>query len=301
MMIATQSAGDNVWFAGGAWTWSGFASGNRFALETMMPAMEAASECGFKNILFTVWGDFGKECSYYSILPALFTAKKVYEGISDIDTIKRLFKEVTGEDYDHMMDLDIPNYVGGNKCVMGNVSKHMLYSDPFLGFLDSTVKQGVTEEYKEHAKLLRSHGEGSQFKYIYNFLASLCDLLSYKYDLGKKTRTIYKANDKEQLKVLIETYDIVLEKLEVFYNEFINVWFTECKPNGFEVHDIKLGGLKQRLIHCKARLQDYLNGTLTSIPELEEEILDFYGGVNEYKEEPPYLTSWSLAALVTRI
>jgi len=60
MMRAHINSGNDTWFAGGAWTWTGFASGNKYTLETMLPAMEAAKECGVQNIFLTMWGDNGK-------------------------------------------------------------------------------------------------------------------------------------------------------------------------------------------------------------------------------------------------
>lgn len=301
MMKAHQMAGDNVWFAGGAWTWGGFASGNKFALETMIPAMQAAEECGFKNILFTLWGDNGKECSYYSVLPALFTFKRIYDGVTDINIIKKEFKEVIGEDYDHMMDFDILNYVGGNKCILGSVCKQALYSDPFLGYMDTTFKDGVEEEYQEHAKTLLNHAKNSKYAYLFEMSAAMCDLLSYKYGLGLRTREAYTTKDKEKMMLLLKNYDIVLEKLEVFYSKFKEAWFKECKPFGFETHEIRIGGLKQRLISCKERLLKFIHGEIDFIPELEEELLDFYGNGNNFKKEPPYHANWSLIALVNKI
>lgn len=302
MMKAHLLAGDNVWFAGGGWTWGGFASGNRFVLETMIPAMEAARECGLKNILMTLWGDNGKECSYYSALPSLFTLKKIYEGEGDINVIKKEFKKIVEENYDDMMDFDILNYVGGNYSILGSVCKQMLYSDPFLGFLDTTVKEGVTDEYKKHTELLLKHAKNSKnFGYLFEMAAAHSDLLSYKYDLGKKTRDLYKANNKEKLKEILSEYDIVLEKINVFYEKFKVVWFKECKPNGFETHDVRIGGLKQRIIHCKERLIKYINSEIDSIPELEEELLDFYGNGKNYKKKPPYYINWGMISSVSKV
>ena len=303
MMKAHLLSGSNVWFAGGAWTWAGFSSGNRFALNTMIPAMSAAKECGLNNILFTLWGDYGKECSYYSVLPALFTARRVYDGETNINTIKKEFKELMNIDYDSMMDLDIPNYVGKNKNTntKENPSKHMFYSDPFLGFLDSTISSGVKEEYIEYAKKLRSHINGSEFDYLFKNAAQLCDVLSIKYGLGRKTRDLYQNGNKKSLRCILTDYDKVLEYLDGFYETFRTMWFKECKPNGFEIFDIKIGGLKQRLIHCKRRLIEYLDGKIDSIPELEEKLLDYYGNVSEFIEEAPYITPWSKIACVSII
>lgn len=301
MMKAHQLAGDNVWFAGGAWTWGGFASGNKFALETMIPAMEAAKECNFKNIMFTLWGDNGKECSYYCVLPTLFTMRKIYEGVNDMDLIKKEFKEIVGEDYDHMMDFDILNYVGGNKTILGSVCKQALYSDPFLGYMDTTFRDGVSKEYEEHAKTLLDHAKNSEYAYLYEMYSAMCDLLSHKYDLGRKTREFYKAKDKKNLKEFTKEYDVVLKKLQVFLEKFRTVWFKECKPNGFETHETRIGGLKERLISCKARLLEYIDGKIKSISELDEDLLDFYGNGKDFKQDPPYHSVWQMIALVSKV
>ena len=320
MMESHLKAGDNVWFAGGAWTWAGFASGNDFSVKTMTLAMQAASECNLKNILITLWSDNGIECSYYSVLPALFTIRKAYDGITDISSIKDEFKKITGEDYDAMMSMDLPNYVGGNDCVMGNISKHMFYSDPFLGFLDSTVIEGAESEFKGHAKTLHDKAKGSKYADIFEYLSALCDFMSIKYNLGVRSRQLYKLNDKKQLKDLIDDYQKAIDYLDIFYIKFRTAWLKVCKPNGFEVHDIRIGGLKQRLIHCRDRLAAYLNGELASISELEEEILDFngrgkavkaqrltpgeslyYTDYNIYIDRPPHITAWQFIASITHL
>lgn len=46
------------------------------------------------------------------------------------------------------------------------------------------------------------------------------------------------------------------------------------KPFGFDVQDVRFGGLIQRIKSCEARLDKYLAGETESIPELEEKILE---------------------------
>ena len=48
----------------------------------------------------------------------------------------------------------------------------------------------------------------------------------------------------------------------------------ENKPHGFDVQDIRLGGVIMRLEHCKDRLLKYINGEIPKIEELEEPTLD---------------------------
>ena len=99
--------------------------------------------------------------------------------------------------------------------------------------------------------------------------------MEIKYDLGVRTRAAYQDEDKKALKELIKDYTKVEKALAAFYEAFKTLWFTENKPHGFDVQDIRLGGLMQRIRSCKARIKDYLAGKLDKIDELEEELLEY--------------------------
>ena len=47
----------------------------------------------------------------------------------------------------------------------------------------------------------------------------------------------------------------------------------ENKPFGFEVHEIRIGGVLLRLKSCRQRIIDFCNGKIHSIDELEETLL----------------------------
>jgi len=293
MMKAHQSFGNPVWFAGGAWTWMGFAPKNQHSLNTMKPAMLACRKTGVSNIMLTMWGDNGKECSFYSVLPSLFAIRKFYEGEKRMSVIKEEFKKVTGESFDAMMALDLPNFVGGNKTGSGNVCKYALYSDPFFGFTDSATVEGCDVEYKNLSRRLSLLGKKSAYGYIFDSMSKLCAVLALKYDLGYKTRKAYQAGDKETLKALLENYKLAEKKVETFYQAFRTLWYTENKACGFEVQEQRLGGLKLRLRSCYDRLNDYLSGKIDSIPELEEKLLDYYGKGEEFTEGAIGFNVWS--------
>lgn len=276
------SFGNEIWFAGGAWTWTGFASGNKNTLKTMIPAMKSCRKNGIQNIFLTMWGDNGKECSYYSVLPTLFAIKKLYDGETSMKKIKEEFYKITGESYDRMFALDLPNYVGGNNDVGINICKYMLYNDPFNGVYDSTVKDGIAAEYKRYAKLLKSYAKDSKYAYIFDSESKLCYLLSVKYDLGSRTRKAYRSGNLDELQNIVKDYSVAEKKLDAFITAFRNLWLTENKPQGFDVQDIRLGGLKQRIISCKERLKDYLDGKIDRIPELEEDLLDGFGNGKDF-------------------
>ena len=92
MSTSHKQFNNDVWFAGGAWTWTGFAPANEWTLKTMKPAMRVVKETGYDKILITMWGDDGSETSYFSQLPLLYFIKKYYEGERDVKVIKEGFK-----------------------------------------------------------------------------------------------------------------------------------------------------------------------------------------------------------------
>ena len=51
-------------------------------------------------------------------------------------------------------------------------------------------------------------------------------------------------------------------------------WNIENKPTGFDVQDIRLGGLLRRTDSCRRRLLDYTSGKIDEIPELAFELLE---------------------------
>ena len=300
MMRAHMQFDNEVWFAGGAWTWTGFASGNKRTLDTMFPGMEAAKNCGIENIFLTMWGDNGKETSFYAVLPSLYAVRRYYDGERDLQKIKEEFKSLTGENYDALCALDKPNFVGGNGLVHANVSKSMLYSDPFNGYLDSIVVDGAEKEFEKIAAELQGYAKGSAYGYLFESSAALCETLAVKYALGAKTRKAYGEQDKAALKGLIPEYEKALALVENFHEKFERLWFKENKPQGFDVQDLRLGGLKERLKSCKKRLEKYVKGEVEDIPELEEKLLCYYGD-EEHRKEPPTYYKWAKAATVNSL
>jgi hypothetical protein len=267
-----------TWFAGGAWCWVGFAPLNQFSINNMSLALSACRKNKVKNIFMTMWGDDGMECSHFSQLPSLMYIAECAKGNTDEEKIKAKFKRIVGVDYDDFMKVDLPNYVTDTPAADYSCpSKTMLYSDPFLGFLDSTVKTGAAKKYAELSEQLKAVSKKSRrFGYLFDTAEKLSNVLLYKYEMGTKTRAAYKAGDKEELlRLAKEDYTLAISSLKVFIKTFEKQWMKENKPQGFEVQHARLGGLLYRLDYCKRTLLDYASGKTASIPELCEDILKF--------------------------
>lgn len=284
MLENHKQLSDNVWFAGGVWTWIGFAPSNTFTLKTMLPAIEACKKHGVKNLFFTLWGDYGAECSRFSVLPSLFYLSEVIRGNDDPISIKLKFKERFGIDYDQFCALDLPNRVAHdpeNKFECENTSKYMLYSDCLQGHLDFTVMRGEGRAYGEIALKIKQAGRvAGEYGYLFDTLSLLSEILSYKYELGVKTREAYRTADKRTLYRLAKNdYSSVIKLLPRFIKTFKKQWLAENKYSGFDVQEYRLGGLLTRMKGCRDRILDYVKGRIDSLEELECEVMPY----GEYK------------------
>lgn len=269
---------DDIWFAGGVWTWCGFCPNNEYSLRSMIPAIKSCRKNKVKNVFFTMWGDNGGECSRFAALPALFYLSEYAKGHTDDEKIKAKFKRFTGIDFDEFMALDLPDHVNvPDGSSPRNPAKYMLYSDCFNGFLDGTVKKGIGEEFGRVSRTLAATAKKSRrYGYLFDNLAKLCSALEVKAELGVKTREAYRSGDKDALRALANNdYCEAIKRIKLFAASNEKQWMLENKPQGFDVQDIRLGGCLRRLESCRRRLLDYVDGKVESIPELEGELLPF--------------------------
>lgn len=289
---------EGIWFAGGLWSWTGFAPHNAYSIEATKAAFEACREQGVKDVFLTMWGDNGAECSKFSLLPSLYYAAQIAHGKDDLKAMKKGFYEKFGIFFEYYMLADLPGTPNEKNNDILNPEKYMLYNDCFLGQLDSTVRDGDAAAYAICASELRCPENNPQYGYIFKTLRTLCEVLSVKYDIGVRTRKAYEGKDTAALKNIIADYDRLIALIDAFYSAFKEQWEKENKPNGFEVQDIRIGGLRLRVQHCKERLEAFSEGKIPSLPELDEPILDFHGAEKAFSCSPICFNDWGASASV---
>ena len=238
----------------------------------MKPAMESVKQHGIENVLITMWGDNGKECSFYALLPSLFAVRCYADGIVDEKTIKEKFFTLFGVSFDDFMLLDIPNitpYSSEWKHIH-TPSKVLLYSDCFMNANDGYEGNVCEIDYGIYAKRLgEAVSRVGEYGYIFETLATLCLVLEKKATLSNRTRNAYEKGDKEQLKLLLADYEDVIKRIDVFHAAFYCLWSKENKAFGWEIHDVRIGGLIRRVKTCKERIEAYIVGQITEIEELD--------------------------------
>ena len=278
MMHNHRQLDKNFWFAGGAWTWTGYMPHNDFTLETMLPAFAAMKKHKVKNAMITLWGDDGADCSRFSALPSLFYLSEVAKGNTDEEKIKTKFKKKFGVAYDDFMLLDKLDHIVGNgegADPKANPSKYALLSDPFYGFLDHSIEKNAAHRYEPLSEKLAAVARKSRrYRHVFHTASCLASVLAFKYDLGLRIRAAYKTGDKDTL-MQIARVDIpeTIRRLNRFLRAFEAQWLWENKPAGLEAQHLRHAAVRERLDYAKRTILAYLSGKLDTISELDEGIL----------------------------
>jgi hexosaminidase len=302
MISDHQAFGHPLWAAGGVWSWAGFAPENAYAMASMKGLLEACKEKGVRNFFLTAWKDNGGECSFFACLPSFFYASEIAKGIEDEKTIEKDFKATFGVAYEDFLLFDSPNEITltKKKHTFENPSKYLLYNDPLLGLCDGSVKREDDAIYLAHAKALKAAEKRlGDYAYLARYYGSLCSLLALKNSLGQRTREAYQKKDKKALQDLLPRYEATYRRTEKFLRDFRSAWLQENKVFGFEVQELRLGGLLFRLKSAADRLEAYLRGEISQLDELEETLLDV-DGVSGAKmtDEAKVINNWQFNATV---
>lgn len=287
MIDLHRELSDDVIFAGGVWTWAGFAPLLTYGEQVSAPALEACRKKGVKKIILTAWGDDGADCSSFSTLTTLFFIREKALGIDEMSQVKKDFEEMFGCAYDDFKLLEIPNFLthkrkDGWLCL--NTCRYFLYNDPLLGIFDTRVEFKDEALYAEHAKKLKEASKRvGEWGYLFDYLSSLCEAIGSKLTLGVKMREAYQKEDKVALESFLPALEIAVKKIEKFAKEYRARWLKDNKPQGLEIGQIRLAGVRARLEEAKLRVEEYLNDG-TPIPELDETILPIKQGEENPKE-----------------
>lgn len=282
-------------FAGGLWCWTGFAPRNDYSLRATQAALAACQTGGVTDVFLTLWGDDGGECSRFATLPSLYYAAALRDGVTDMEEIKAGFLTKYGIPFEDFRLLDLPDTSNDRAKSTHNPEKYMLYNDCLMGKMDALIAPQDGAEYAACAQKLRAVKAG-RFGYLFDAAAALCDVLAVKADLGIRTRKAYLGGDRAALTALVSVYEETEQRLERFYVAYRTQWMVENKPHGFDVQDIRLGGLIRRVAHCTTRIMQYLNGEIERIEELEEPVLHLRGKGEDTPPETVCHNRWGAIA-----
>ncbi len=286
-----------ILFAGGAWRWTGYTPHTVKSLEATRAALVACKEKGISEVFCTAWGDGGNEAPIFVILPTL----QLYAELSYQDTVsdevlnKRLIA-CTGENLDDCLLLDNPDMPDGKyHRIETNPSRYLLYMDVLGGVLEKHTEDCYAQYYAKYARELSEAAERSpNHSYMYDMLAKLCAVLEVKSGVSANAYRAYQAKDLDTLRDIAENVlPEISKRLEHFHKSVETRWMTEYKAPGYDVLDLRIGGVEARVRTAIGRIENYLSGNLERLEELEEQRLSF-NGLSDEELEKDRVMCWGI-------
>lgn len=264
-----------VMYAGTLFKFYGYAPYNEFSYRAMNEYFAAVEECNVDHVLMTAWGDDGCECSVYAVMPSLwYAANKLYP--CDVN-LSALIEYHTGYSKEEWELCDKLNFVRPEVDKVSNAVRYILHNDFLIGLLDYNTPDDAGETYQ---RLLTKFNElakkDSQFAYLFASYAAICQVLTRKATYGKRLYRAYQSKDMETMRSMIDEIMGIKADLQEFHRIYRNQWMRENKGYGFEVIDVRIGGLISRVDTVVALLTDYLEEKTEKIYELEEERLEYF-------------------------
>ncbi len=280
--------GKNTLFAGGVWCWSGYAAQYTRSIRNSVPALEACRDKGVKDIFATVWHN-GSECSLIMSLAGLaLYADFDYTGSYNECSVAECFKITCNADYADFLKTEDVEYPHRDNIESG-VSRMLAYNDPLLGMFDYHIAPFETKTYYEGlTKELANVGNTNDiYKPAFDVIKQLTSLFENKADFGVRLKAAYDSGDRKALCALSAECDVIIEKTKALKSSHKKAWFAYNKAFGWEVHDIRYGGIICRFETAKERIDSYLLGEIPEIEELTQKRLRVDGKA----DDAPYITS----------
>lgn len=288
-----KKAAGKVSFAGCLHKHMGIAPDNGLSQSVMDVSFPVAKEFGITDILMTTWGDHGNECPFYAILPAFwYAAHKLYPCAADLDAMVSAY---TGYTCTQWQIADEINYIVRIDKKICNASIWALHNDLLIGMMDCHIPDDADEHYRKLCSQLQPLCQkDSQFAYIFRFYAALCDVMARKTTFSKRLRRAYIAGDRQTLQAMQTELPELQQKIEDFRRVFRILWMKDNKGFGFEVMDLRFGGMAARCQTAYDVLEAYLTGKIEHIYELEEERMPYWADALEKEHTyAPWFFHWS--------
>lgn len=278
----TSDLSERISFAGIAHGYASFAPENYKTARMVQGIKEGCLKNGISDLLITRWESVQ---SPFSMLAAYYDYSERCAQTSGYDLQKHC-RFLFGYTYDELLKTDLPNRIdfGVEDRGVGetNPPLYIIADDLLLGIMEKHVPPNAAEYYTQCAEeLARLAKRKSPFANVFAFEAELCRTAARKAPFTRAIKSAYDAGDKEKLAQICKQLPALAAQIGRFHCAYEKYWLSYNKRSGFELFDMRLGGLRGRILVVKRILEEYIAGKTQRIEELEEERLPlFRGGEN---------------------
>lgn len=266
-------------FAGGIWTWIGPAPDYPTTLQNTVSGLTACAKANIPLALATAWGDNGGECNLTAALLGLqLYGELTFRPDYDEDELARRFRRCCHADAQAFLDLSLLNYMPGmkdNPSDPVNACKFMLYQDPLIQLFEAdTAGYAMAEHFGSLVtRYARYALENPDYALLFDFYTALANALALKCVWHEQAGDAVRSRNREQAAALADGIPSTVEALDTLRVVWRRLWESTNKPNGFEIIEVRMGGIAARMATAGEKMRAFALGQVDTIPELEEQAL----------------------------
>lgn len=266
-------------FAGGIWTWIGPAPDYPTTLQNTVSGLAACAKANIPLALATAWGDNGGECNLTAALLGLqLYGELTFRPDYDEDELARRFRRCCHADAQAFLDLSLLNYMPGmkdNPSDPVNACKFMLYQDPLIQLFEAdTAGYAMAEHFGSLVtRYARYALENPDYALLFDFYTALANALALKCVWHEQAGDAVRSRNREQAAALADGIPATVEALDTLRVVWRRLWESTNKPNGFEIIEVRMGGIAARMATAGEKMRAFALGQVDTIPELEEQAL----------------------------
>jgi len=211
---------------------------------------------------------------------------------SQTDAMCRLLSDTSLSVYEAMEQLDlIPDLPEKNLEAL-IPHKLLLYGDMaselFMGSITKNPHK-LAHYYRELSGKYAAMENGirdSHIRHILEMYRHLAFALSIRCDAAVTLHDSYKSKNRADLDDAEKKLTAFANAVMEFHRAAVRVWSWECKGQGMEIIDLRLGGIQARCQALVQRLKLYQEGLLDTLTELDEPELPYRGILSEDGHTP---------------
>ena len=266
-------------FAGGIWVWDGPAPSYETTIGNTVPALTACMKAKIPMVLATAWGDNGAETNLLTALLGMqLYGEMTYTGVYDEKVLFDRFRRCCNADAQAFLDLSLLNTLPGQKSHPNNPAnacKILLYQDPLIQLFEADTKGFPMSEHFSSLiqKYARYAQENPEYALLFDFYTALAHTLALKCVWHEEAGDVVRSGNREKAAALAEDIPATVEAIHALRILWRKLWESTNKPNGFEILEVRLGGLAARMSTAGEKMRAFANGEVDTIPELLEESL----------------------------
>ena len=266
-------------FAGGIWTWIGPAPDYPVTFANTAAGLTACMKAGVPLVLATAWGDNGGEANMTAALLGMqLYGEMTYTGVYDDAALRARFARCCNADAQAFLDISLLNSVPGmvsycyDPC---NACKFLLYQNPLIQLFEADTEGlelsrhfgSLVQKYAQYAH------ENPEYALLFDFYTALAHALALKCVWHEQAGGIVRRGDREAASALADGVPATVEALDTLRVLWRKLWESTNKPNGFEILEVRLGGVAARMSTACEKMRAFADGEVETIPELLEKSL----------------------------